>query len=70
MKELKTIIRHIRNFFELENEAKNNYKPIGAGNFYINNYIEYKSNGDRNNTLSIKEHLKKTRPYLNDVDNL
>ena len=29
-----------------------------------NNYIEYKSKGDRNKTLSVEGYLDKTRPYL------
>ena len=34
-----------------------------------NNYIEYKSNGDRNKTLSVEEYLNKIRPYLKNVIN-
>ena len=37
--------------------------------FWNNNYIEYKSNGDRNKTLSAEERLNKIRPYLKDVIN-
>ena len=33
------------------------------------NYVEYKSNGDRNKTLSIKKYLDKTKPYLKDIKN-
>ena len=32
--------------------------------FLSNNYIEYKSKGDRNKTLSVEGYLDKTRPYL------
>ena len=39
------IISDIRNHFELENEDY--CKPIRAGNFYRNNYIQFESNGDR-----------------------
>ena len=41
-----------------------------------NNHIEYKSNGDKNRILSVKEYLNKIRPYLktktiiNIIDNL
>ena len=38
-------------------------------NFWNNNYIEYKSNGDINKTRSVKEHLKKIRPYLKHIIN-
>ena len=48
-KEKKTIkeriIRDIRNLFELQ---KDYYEPVGAGNFYSNDHIEYESNADRN----------------------
>ena len=33
------------------------------------NYIEYKSNGDRNKTLLVEEYLNKIRPYLKDIIN-
>ena len=38
-------------------------------NFWSNNYIEYKSNGDINKTRSVKEHLNKIRPYLKHIIN-
>ena len=38
-------------------------------NFWSNNYIEYKSNGDRNKTLSVEEYLTKIRPCLKDIIN-
>ena len=41
-----------------------------VGNFWSNSYIEYKSNGDRNKTLSVEEYLNKIRPYLKDINNL
>ena len=42
------ILRYIKNFFEHEKEEENYYKPVIVSNFWSNNYIEYKSNGDRN----------------------
>ena len=36
-------------------------------NFWSNNYIEYKSNSDRNKTLSIEEHFDKIRLYSKDI---
>ena len=53
------INKEIRNFFELKKKMKQlktflNQKKVVI--FYINNYMEYKSNGDRNKTLSIKEY--------------
>ena len=38
------IIRDIKNIFELEEDY---YKPVRIDNFYNNNYIECRSNGDR-----------------------
>ena len=32
-------------------------------------YIEYESNGDKNKTVSVKEYLNKTRPYLKEIKN-
>ena len=44
------IIIEIRNHSEL---GEDYYKSVRAINFYSNNYIEYKSNDDRNKTLTI-----------------
>ena len=44
------VIRDIRSLFEHEEEDY--YKPVTIGNFWSNNYTEYKSNKDRNKTLS------------------
>ena len=43
------------------------YKPIRIGNAFSSNYIEYKSNGDKDKILLIKEYLDMIRPYLNDL---
>ena len=58
-------IRDIKKLFEQEKEYY--YKPVRASNFDCNNYIEYESNGDKNKTLSIKEHLDETELYLKDI---
>ena len=50
------IIRDIRNLFE--NEGEYYYKPVGVGNFWSNNYIEYESIADRK-TLSIETIIKR-----------
>ena len=42
-------------------------KPIRAGNFSNNTYIQFKSNGDRNRNLSAPEHLNELEPYLRDI---
>ena len=49
-----------RNLFEHVEE--DHYKPVSEVNFWSNSYIEYDSNGDKNETLSIEEYLNKTRP--------
>ena len=38
-------------------------------NFWSNNYIGYKSNGDGNKILSAEEYVNKIRPYLKDIIN-
>ena len=47
------ILKEIRNFFEHEKE-ENFYKPVRAYNFWSNNYIEYESRRNRNETQSVK----------------
>ena len=36
-------------------------------NFYSNSYIEYESNGDSDENLSIEENSNKIEPYLKDI---
>ena len=45
------IISDIRNIFEQERDY---YKSIRVGNFYSNNFIEHKNNGDRDKNVSIE----------------
>ena len=45
------------------------YKPVRVNSFWSNDYIEYKSSGDINKTLSVEEYLNKTGPYLKDIIN-
>ena len=40
-----------------------------VGNFWINNYIEYESKGDRNKILSVEEYLNETKLYLKYIIN-
>ena len=47
------MLEHITNLFQHEEE--NYYKPVRVSNFQSDNYIDYKSNGDRNKTLSVEE---------------
>ena len=50
--------------FEQEDDY---HKPIRVGNSWNNNYVKYKSNGDRTKNLSVKEYLNKIEPYLRDI---
>ena len=63
------VLRNIKNLFEYEKEEENYYKPVRVNNFWSNNYIEYKSNSDKNRILSVEEYLDKIRPYLRDIIN-
>ena len=45
------------------------YKPIRISNAFSSNYIEYKSNEDKDKILSTKDYLYKTKPYLSDIIN-
>ena len=38
-------------------------------NAFSSNYVEYKSNGSKDESLSIKQHLDMIRPYLSGVIN-
>ena len=62
------VLRNIMNLSKHE-EGENYYKPVRLNNFWSNNYIEYKSNGDKNRIISVKEYLDKIRPYLKDIIN-
>ena len=57
------ILRNIKNLFEKY------HKPVSANNFWSNNYIEFKSNGNRFKTVSVEEYLDKVRLYLKDIIN-
>ena len=46
--EIIVVFRNIKSLFEWEKEGENYYKPVWFNNFWINNYIEYKCNGDKN----------------------
>ena len=56
------MLRDIRNLFEHEDE-ENYYKAVRVSNFWSNNSIEYESNDDKNQTLSVEEYLNKIRIY-------
>ena len=66
IEEIKTIFYPKNNLFKPEED---NYKPVRIGNASSSNYIEYKSNGDKDKTLSIKDYLHEIKPYLSDIIN-
>ena len=39
LKELKIVLRNIKNLSEYEKEEENYYKPVRVNNFRINNFI-------------------------------
>ena len=82
--EEENITKNIRNLFRLEKETKGikhkilrdiknlfekYYRPVRVNNFWSNNYIEYKSNNDKNRIPSVEEYLDKIRPYLKNIMN-
>ena len=40
-------------------DNKDYYEPIRIGNAFINNYIEYEINDDKDKTLSVKEYFNR-----------
>ena len=62
IKEIKDIVlRNIKNICQYGKE-ENHFQPVRENIFWSNNYIEYKSNGDKNKILSVKEYLNRIRP--------
>ena len=56
------IIRHIRTFFE-EEEEEDYDKPKRVSNFWNKNYTEYETSGDTSRNVSLDEYLNKIEPY-------
>ena len=67
IEEIKKILYDPRN--NLFRQEKDNYKPVIVGNAFSSNYIEYKSNVNKDKTLSIKDYLDEIKPYLSDIIN-
>ena len=61
--------RSIKKLSEYKKEKENYYKPVKVNTFWNNNYIDYKSNGDKNKTLSAEEYLNKIGLSLRDLLN-
>ena len=56
----------VRKIIEPEESSQ---KPLRDSIFLKNNYTEYESNGDKNETLSIKEYHDEIKQYLKDIMN-
>ena len=64
IEEIKVTLYDTRN--NLFKPEKDNYKQVRNGNGFSSNYIEYKSNGEKDKTLSIKDNLDEIKPYLSE----
>ena len=61
-------LEDVRNLFE--HEEKESYcKLYRVSNFWSNNYIIYKSNGDKNKLLSVEIYFNKIKSHLKDIIN-
>ena len=63
------VLRTIKKLSEYKKEKENYYKPVKVNTFWNNNYIDYKSNGDKNKTVSAEEYLNKIGLFLRDLLN-
>ena len=59
----------IKNILYDPKKEEDYYRPIKINNAFNDDYIEYKSNGDKDKILSVKEYLNVIRQYLNDIIN-
>ena len=61
-------IRNVRDLFDLSID-EDYYEPILVKSAFDDNYIQYKSRGDKGRNLSMKRYLKMIKPYLSDLIN-
>ena len=61
-------IRDVKDLFELSID-EDYYKPIITNGAFNNNYIQYKSKGNKDKILTPSEYLDMIRPYLSDIIN-
>lgn len=52
-----------------ESEKEDYYKPVKITTSVSSNFNKYESNGDKNETLSVKECNEKIEPYLKNIVN-
>ena len=63
IEETKKILYDLR--YNLFKQEEDDYKSVRINNAFSSNYIEYKSNRDKGEILSLKGYLIVIRPYLN-----
>ena len=61
-------IRDIENLFD-DIDDDDYYKPISVKSSFKTNYKYYESRGDKDNKLSVEQHLDMIMPYLSDLIN-
>ena len=61
-------IRDIENLFD-DIDDDDYYKPISVKSSFKNSYKYYESRGDKDNKLSVEQHLDMIMPYLSDLIN-
>ena len=67
---IKEILKEVKRIKDIVlRNIKNLFEPVRVNNFLSNDYIEYKSNGDKNRILSVEEYLDKVIPCLKDIVN-
>ena len=58
-----------KNIYGSKDDLENNYKRERFASAFNSNYIEFRSNGDKNKILSIEEYLQEIKPHLADIIN-
>ena len=66
---IKEILKEVKRIKDIVLRNIKNLFAVRVNNFLSNNYIEYKSNGDKNRILSVEEYLDKVMPCLKDIVN-
>ena len=66
---IKEILKEVKRIKDIVLRNIKNLFAVRVNNFLSNNYIEYKSNGDKNRIISVEEYLDKVIPCLKDIVN-
>ena len=65
-KKANKIKKHV---YASKDDLENNYEPERFTSAFNSNYIEYRSNRDKDKILSIEEYLHEIKPHLADIIN-